>query len=38
MFVGKPFVQTVNIDNVTEVEVALQEIINTEVKYYARIF
>ena len=31
VFVGKPFVQTVDINNVTEVEVALQEIIKTKV-------
>ncbi|XP_078364223.1 alpha-1,6-mannosylglycoprotein 6-beta-N-acetylglucosaminyltransferase A-like [Oculina patagonica] len=30
VFVGKPFVQTVDIHNLTEVEEALQEIINTE--------
>ncbi|KAJ7360214.1 Alpha-1,6-mannosylglycoprotein 6-beta-N-acetylglucosaminyltransferase A [Desmophyllum pertusum] len=30
VFVGKPFVQTVDINNLTEVEEALQEIINTK--------
>ena len=32
MFVGKPFVQTVDIHNLTEVEEALKEIISTEVR------
>ena len=31
VFVGKPFVQTVDINNLTEVEVALHEIVNTKV-------
>ena len=32
MFVGKPFVQTVDIHNLTEVEEALKEIISAEVR------
>ena len=31
MFVGKPFVQTVDLKNLTEVEEALRDIINSEV-------
>ena len=31
VFVGKPFVQTVDINNLTEVEVALHEIVNAKV-------
>lgn len=38
VFVGKPFVQTVDIHNLTEVEEALKEIINTEVGIGTGIF
>ena len=31
VFVGKPFVQTVDLKNLTEVEEALRDIINSEV-------
>ena len=38
MFVGKPFVQTVDIHNLTEVEEALREIINTKVGNFSQLF
>jgi len=34
VFVGEPFVQTVNIDNIAEVEEALQKILNSSVSLY----
>ena len=38
VFVGKPFVQTVDINNLTEVEEALREIMNTKVVNLSQLF